>query len=409
MSVKLILKGRVFDGIESFERGVVIVDQESGLIEDVGREGDVDEPREARVITGEGQTILPGLIDAHVHFFGSRTYNLMAWVTTPEPLCVLRTVPQLRKLLMAGFTSVREMGSKGGAYLSRAVREGVVDGPEVLSCGHSLGQTGGDDDPINLPLHIAQELSYSYFADGPWECRKAVRKVIREGADFVKVYAATGSTPEPYTSPVYHLRPQLTVEELKAIVAEAHASGIKVAIHAIGDDSMKNAIEAGPDSIEHGMYLTEETAQEMKKKNIYYVPTLGVFQSAPSLRVFLEDKEKEDLLYVRRHATTDMELAREFGLKVVAGTDFGGNEEAQHGQNYTEIVAIAGTLGNKEALVSATSRAAECLGYTNNGKVKKGFQADIVVVKGNPLENIQAVAPQNVVHVLKRGKLYSNQ
>jgi imidazolonepropionase-like amidohydrolase len=404
---KLILKGRIFDGKESLERGVVVVDEENGIIIDTGREGDVDEPRDGKVITGNGQTILPGLIDAHVHFFGCKAYDLTAWVTVPETLCVLRSVAHLRKLLMSGFTNVREMGSKGGALLSRAIREGVIDGPEVLSCGRSLGQTGGDDDPTNLPLHIAQELSYSYFADGPWECRKAVRRVMRDGADFVKVYAATGTTTEPYTSPMYHLRAQLSVEELKAIVDEAHASGLKVAIHAIGEQSMMNAVEAGPDSIEHGVALTPEVAQEIKKKGIFYVPTLGVFVTSPSLSSFINNPDVPDMINVRRHVISDMKLAKEHGLKVVSGSDFGGTDEQPHGQNYIEIVSLAKYFGNKEALVSATSRAAECLGLVNNGQIRKGFQADIAVVRGNPLENIEALAPANVAHVIKHGKLFS--
>ena len=403
----LILKGTIFDGKETVERGVVIVDSEKQIIVDMGREGDVEEPRGGKVITGNGLTILPGLIDAHVHFWGCKVYDLTAWVTVPETLVALRSVADLRNLLMAGFTTVREMGTKGGAFLSRATKEGCVEGAEVLSCGRSLGQTGGDDDPTNLPLHIAHELSYSYFADGPWECRKAVRKVMRDGADFVKIYSATGTTPEDYTSPFFHLRPQFTVEELKAMVDEAHAAGLKVAIHAIGEQSMTNAIEAGPDSIEHGMALTEDTAREMKRKGIFYVPTLGVFLASPSLRSFIDNPNVADDLYVRRHVTSDMELAKEYGLKVVSGTDSGGNVGQEHGQNYFEIVSLAKYFGNKEALISATSRAAECLGRANIGQIRKGFQADIVAVRGNPLENIEALAPANVEFVLKRGRLFS--
>jgi imidazolonepropionase-like amidohydrolase len=402
----LVLKGGVFDGENYTEDGAVVVDPEKGTIVDVGNDGEVDLPRDAKVLGQPSQTILPGLIDTHLHFFGSKAYDLMAWVTAPETLVALRSVAHLRNLLMSGYTCVREMGSKGGAFLAQAVREGVIDGPEILSCGRSLGQTGGDDDPTNLPLHIAQELSYSYFADGPWECRKAVRKVVRDGADFVKVYAATGSTPEPFTASTSRLRRQFTVDELTAIVDEAHCVGLKVAGHAIGEDSMRNVVEAEVDSVEHGVCLTPEIAQEIKKRGIYYAPTLAIFITNPTLNSFIEQPDKPDMLYVRRHATTDMQIAKEYGLKVVSGSDFGGTDEQPHGQNQKEIFALAKYIGNKEALMAATSRAAECCGLSNTGRIKKGYTADIVVVKGNPLHDIQALAPANIMHVLKRGRSF---
>ena len=399
----LVIKGGIFDGRGYLENGIVVVDPEKGVIRDVGREGEVDRPRGARVVGGDRMTIIPGLIDTHLHFFASRVHNLGEWVAVPEALAVLRSVPQLRALLKSGYTTVRDMGSKGGASLSTAVREGLIEGPTLLSCARSLGQTGGDDDPTNLPLHIAQELSYSYFGDGPWELRKAVRKVLRDGADFVKVYAATGSTVDGYPSP---LRPQLTVEELRAIVDEAHRAGVKVAGHAIGEASLANVIEAGVDSIEHGMALTPELASQIKKKGIFYCPTLSIFLTEPSLASFIDDPDTQDAFYVRRHMTSDMQLAKEYELEVVSGTDFGGTDTQPHGKNYLEIASIAKYLGNKEALISATSRAAACSGLANTGQIKKGFDADIVVVNGNPLDDIEAVAPANIAAVFKKGRQF---
>jgi len=195
------------------------------------------------------------------------------------------------------------------------------------------------------------------------------------------------------------------VEELEAIVDEAHSVGLKVAGHAIGEDSMRNVVEAGVDSIEHGMAMTAEIAQEIKRKDIYYTPTLSVLLTNPSLSSFVKEVEKVDTLYVRRHVTTDMQLAKEYGLKVVCGTDFGGTNEQPHGQNYQEIVSLAKYLGNKEALIASTSRAAECCGLQNTGRIRKGFDADIVVVRGNPLNDIEALAPANIVNVIKCGRL----
>ena len=130
----LVIRGAVFDGKETLERGAVVVDQERGAILDVGREGGVDLPSGAKAIGGQGFTVFPGLVDAHLHFFGSPAYALLAWVTVPESLVVLRSVAHLRALMKAGFTAVRDMVSKGGAHLARALREGVIDGPTVLSC-----------------------------------------------------------------------------------------------------------------------------------------------------------------------------------------------------------------------------------------------------------------------------------
>lgn len=402
--VSLVIRGSIFDGEKSLGPGAVVVDQESGTITAVGKDDEVEAPRGAASVGGEGFTVLPGMIDAHMHFFGSKAYDLSAWVSVPEPTVALRSVPQLRMLLAAGFTAVRDMGSKGGALIARAVREGAIEGPTVLSCARSLGQTGGDDDPTNLPLGIAQELSYSYFCDGPWEARKAVRRVLRDGADFVKVYAATGSTVEPFDSPFFHLRPQLTIEELKALVDEAHRVGVRVAAHAIGEESISNVIEAEVDSIEHGVGLTRELAAQIKKKGIYYVPTLGVFVTNPTLGSMINDPSAPDPVLARRHVKSDMELAKEEGLEVVCGTDFGGTDEQPHGRNFLEVATLAETLGNSEALVSATSRAAKCLGLERSGMLVAGFAADVVLVKGNPLDDIGALGPEHIVTVLKNGK-----
>jgi len=404
--MSLVVRGDVFDGEEPLGLGAVVIDQAAGTITEAGKDGDADVPKGAKVIGGEGFTVLPGLIDAHVHFFGSKFYDLGAWVSVPEPMVALRSVPQLTDILAAGFTAVREMGSKGGALIAKAVREGSIDGPTVLSCGRSLGQTGGDDDPTNLPLDVAQRLSYSYFGDGPWEMRRAVRQVLRDGADFIKVYAATGSTVEPFDSPFFHLRPQLTVEELKAIVDEAHRVGIRVAAHAIGEESMASVIEAGVDSIEHGVALTPELAAQIKKKGIYYVPTLGVFITNPTLNGMINDPAASDPVLARRHVKADMKLAKEAGLDVVCGTDFGGTDQQPHGKNQVEIAALAETLGNKEALVSATSRAARCLGMERSGRIKRGFTADLVLVRGNPLDDIQVLQTEGIAAVVKGGRLF---
>ena len=389
----IVLRGSIFTGDDFIETGCVVIDQSKGVVVEVGRRGEVNEPKEARTVEVQGSTILPGLIDAHMHFFGSKRYGLLEWVTTPETLVALRSVADMRRLLNAGFTAVRDLGSKAGTYLKQAVDEGLIDGPRIVSAAKSLSQTGGDDDLPILPLDMAERLSYSYYCDGPWECRRAVRKVIRDGGELVKVYAS-GSFAQGS-----QVRRQFTVEELKAIVEEAHSAGMKVAAHAYGGDALANSIEAGVDSIEHGIGLTPELAEQIEKKRIFYVPTLSAYLTMKPTT----DQERNRL--TKEHLTKDMEIAKQFHLKVVAGSDFVGCDTEPHGENYREIVNLAKYLGNKEALIAATSRAADCLGLGKSGWIKAGYDADLVITRGNPLANPENLSPSNILHVVRKGQL----
>ena len=391
---QLVFRGRVFDGEQTVDDGIVVVDPDSGRVVDSGRRRDVAEPKSARVFAHEGATVLPGMIDAHLHFFGSSTYSLAEWVTVPEAMTALRAVRDMRKLLWAGFTAVRDLGSKAGTYISQAERENVIEGPRVFASSKSLAQTGGDDDLTILPLEISQRLSYSYYCDGPWECRRAVRLCLRDGAEVIKVYAS-GSFAQG-TKP----RVQLTVEELKAIVDEAHRVGVKVGAHAYGEIALSNVIEAGVDSIEHGIGLTAELADAAKKKGIYYVPTLSAFYAAkPSANA-----ERDAL--IKRHLTDDMRLAKEHGLKIACGSDFVGSETEPHGQNYREVVNLARSFGAGTALAAATKVGAELLGLEGGGMLRKGSRADLVMASGDPLQRPEVLAPENILCVVKGGKIY---
>ena len=391
----LVLRGSIFTGADIIERGCVIVDQSTGSIVKVGERGEVDEPAGAKVIEIRDSAVLPGLTDAHIHFFGSKKYDMAEWVTTPETLVALRSVSDARKLLRAGFTAVRDLGSKAGTYLRRAVEEGTIEGPRIVSAAKSLSQTGGDDDLTILPLHISRELSYSYFCDGPWECRKAVRKVIRDYGDLIKVYAS-GSM-----SQGTKVRRQFTIEELEAIVDEAHAVGLKVAAHAYGEEALMNSVKAGVDSIEHGIGLTRDIAREMETRGVFYIPTLSAYLAMAPTR------NEEHIRLVKKHLTEDMELAKQFHLKVVVGSDFVGCDTEPHGENYREIVSVAKYFGNKEALIATSSRAAECLGLKDSGWLREGYKADLVVVKGNPMTDVENLSPTHILYVIQNGHVHS--
>ena len=354
--------------------------------------GSVDVPRGAKKIRVEGGTILPGLIDGHVHFYSSTGQGVNDWASVPDTLAVLRGAGDLRRLLHAGFTAVRELGTKGGVHLAQAVAEGAIEGPEVVSCSRALAQTGGDDDPPAFPLRIAQELaSYTYFCDGPWECRRAVRMVARDGGKVVKFYASGAF------SRGGKVKPNFTKEETEAMVDESRRLGLKVAAHAYGEEPIGRAIDAGVDSIEHGLGLTSSLASKMKSRGIYYVPTLMAYTSPAYKNRYNE--------MVKRHLSEDMQIVREKRVEVVMGSDIVGDAPRPHGRNYEEIVEEAKFLGNREALVAATSRAAECLGLEKCGVLGSGYRADVVVVRGDPVEDIRTLAPENIVHVIKSGNV----
>lgn len=393
MTDQFVFKGRVFDGLEMHENSTVTVDSKRGIISGFDS---INPPRDAKVISGEDLTLLPGLIDAHVHFFGvTKGEGLIQWATVPDSLAVLRSVKDLKSLLYSGFTSVRELGTKSGAILAQAAEEGAFESPRIISCSRALAQTGGDDDPSSLPLELAQELaSYSYFCNGPWDCRKAVRKVVRDGGRVVKIYASGGFAQGG------KVRLQFTIDEIKAIVDEAHRSGLKVAAHAYGEEALTNVIEGEVDSIEHGLGLTPNIAKIIASKGIYYVPTIVTYMKLKSFSSPAREK------MVNAHLTEDLKIAKDNNVKVVNGSDIVGDEGRPHGRNYEEIVEEAKYLGNQEALIAATSRAAECLDVENLGMVREGNIADLIVVKGNPLENIQRLAPENVLHVVKNGIIY---
>lgn len=394
MAMKTIVKGRVFDGEKVIEKGAVVFDNDTGIIDAVGEQGEVEEPKDADVVDAANHTITPGFIDVHMHFFGSKTLDLPEWNVTPEATVAIRSVVDMWNLLSAGFTTVRDLGSKVGTYLSKAERAGEIKGPRVIAAAKSLAQTGGNDDYKLLPIHMAHELSYSYYCDSPWECRKAVRLCMRDGAEAIKVYASGTMSQSG------QWKPHLTVEELRAIADEAHRAYVKVTAHAYGEQALKNVVEAGIDSIEHGLELTEETAKLIKKAGIYYIPTLSVY----SIHKAEAGSAREKI--VARHLDEEMVIARNNGLSIAAGTDFVGAVASPHGQNYMEMKLLSKHFGNLEALKAGTSGAAECLGLPNVGRLKKGNVADLVVLKGNPLEDIEATSPEHVVHVFHDGKKF---
>ncbi|HLH85746.1 MAG TPA: amidohydrolase family protein [Thermoplasmataceae archaeon] len=391
----MLLQGRIFDGESFIENGEVQIDENSENIEFVNERRSKISRVEDKKLSDE-ITIMPALIDAHIHFFGTKNYSLLDWVLTPDVMLTINSVNDARKLIDSGFTTVRALGDKVSLDMSKAEKLGLLIGPRIISAGYSLACTGGNDDPKSLPLEIAKKVSYSYYCDGPWECRKAVRTNLRNGAEVIKAYASTSFVGGGI------IRPELTEEELAAIAEESHHAKIKAAVHAYGSEALNNSIEAGFDSIEHGLGLTEDIAEEIKKRGIFYVPTLAVYKRKR------EDKNSVRDEMIRRHIEKEMEIAGRVRLKIAAGTDYVGSLNEPHGQNYLEVKFLSETLGNIEALKSATSRAADCLGLSRIGTIAPGKEADLILVRGDPGRSISALSPDNILMVIKRGRVVKN-
>ena len=399
MTENLRFRGRLFDGERLIESAEIVVDKDSGRFLSVEESKNKSEMVDGKEPKTQGITFLPGLIDAHIHFMGTGTHSITDWYLTSDVIITINSVNDARNLLMAGFTAVRTLGDKVSADMSKAEKMGILLAPRIISAHYSLAITGGDDDmkQLNseLPVDCAQRLSYSYFCDGPWECRKAVRLNLRKGAEVIKIYSSSSFVGGG------KIRDEFTVEEIKAIAEEAHRVGLKVASHAYGESAILNSAEGGADTIEHGLGLTESSAEVLSKKKLYYVPTLAAYAIRRG-----EDKYRDE--WIERHFNKEVKIAFDAGVKIVAGTDYVGESKAPHGQNYKEIVYLSQIIGSIEALKAATSNAAEALGFSDRGRVKSGYIADLIAVKGNPLENPELLNPDNVLFVMKNGKIIKN-
>jgi imidazolonepropionase-like amidohydrolase len=392
------VNGTVFVGDGSvLEHATVFVEDER--IAKV-TQGDVKVPRQARTIPLDGQTILPGFIDCHVHFCSDASPDpITALMREPPPIATLKAAGFARQTLIAGITSVRDMGGGHGIDLSirDAIRSGLIVGPRMLVSGKLICMTGGQAWPMGRE------------ADGPFEVRKAAREQIKAGADIVKLMA-TGGVLTPGVQPGSE---QYTEEELRAGIEEAHKSGKKSAAHAQGTQGILNALRAGIDSIEHGIYLNEETISLMVKRGVPLIPTLSAMLQIESkgTEAGIPAFAVEKTLRVKPFHLKSVAMAREAGVQVALGTD-AGTPFNLHGENLGELKHLV-DLGYSpmEALQSGTRIAAQVLGLEKElGTIEKGKLADLVVVEGNPLDDIGILLkPERVRVVMRGGRIFKEE
>jgi imidazolonepropionase-like amidohydrolase len=392
--------GRVFDGT-SVRDGLVVVVRD-GKLADVGV--GIPPAEGATVVDLTGLTLLPGLIDAHTHIaLHPGSYDDQILRETPELRAIHATVGA-RATLEAGITTIRDLGNEGAGFADVALRDaiakGVVPGPRILAAIQPVSASGsyglvGFSPYLKLP-------PIAYEADGPAEVRRRVRDLVHHGADVLKVYMESYEKRATRSDVLSGAR-TYSDEELRAAVDEAHAAGLRVAAHTYSDENARRAVEAGVDSIEHGLYLSEATFRRMAERGVAYVPTLLVYElwrdgvifpaSSPETRAKLGRTVEEHTAAFRRALKTP--------VRVVMGSD----TFEKPGSNSQEIAAmVRNGMSPLEALRSSTARAAELLGLGRTvGVIEKGAAADLVAVAGDPLADISAVT--RPVVVIKDGRI----
>ena len=353
--------------------------------------------------------VMPGLIDMHVHIITETSPDRFRRRFTDDPGdYAFRSVPYAERTLLAGFTTVRDLGTT--ANLAQAMRdaidEGAIVGPRIFTAGKSLATTGGHADPsngVNARLRGnpgPTEGVVNSVSDG----KKAVRQRYKEGADLIKITATGGVLSEAKSGE----NPQFTVEEIEAIVATARDYGFKVAAHAHGTEGMRRAVLGGVDSIEHGTYMDEEVMRLMKRRGTWFVPTIAA-------GMFVAEKAKIDGYFselVRPKAAAigpviaaTFAQAYKAGVKIAFGTDTG---VPPHGDNWKEFgYMVAGGMPHIEALTAATRNAAELLGQNESlGAIEAGKLADIVAFPRSPLLDISVMG--EVQFVMKGGQVFKH-
>ena len=362
-------------------------------------------PANARVIDLGDATLLPGFIDAHVHlgdeiqkdFYRGFYDSQLRFPVEQSHYAAMYA----KRTLQAGFTTVRNVGAEDfiDIGLRNAINAGVIPGPRMITAAHTIGSTGGHCDNRPFPPELIKPSGpIQGVCNGPEECRAAVRYQMKWGADVIKICASGGVLSESDPVDV----PQLTPDELSAIMTEAHSWKRKVAAHAHGDVAARLAVEAGVDSIEHGSFLTDATLQLMKQKGVYLVPTrLAVYwieQQAYSYPPVIAAKAR-----AAAAAHGDMfKRALKIGVPIAFGTDSG---VSPHGMNAKEF-ALLTELGMQPAaaLLAGTRESAKLLGVDAEvGTLEAGKFADVVAVRGNVLEHIAAT--EQPVFVMKHGSI----
>ena len=398
-SQTLLKPDRVFDGNSIHEGWVVLV--KGNKIIEVGSSSSVKIPKGTKEIVLNGKTLMPGLIEGHSHVL-LHPYSETVWndqVLKESPVeRSIRATNHVRNSLLAGVTTMRDLGAEGAGYsdvyIKKTIDEGIIIGPRLLVAGPAVVATGaygpkGFHDGVKVPLG-AEEASGN-------DVIKTVRRQLGNGADFIKIYADYRWKPGSVSQPTF------TLNEIKLMVEVAESAGSYVVAHASTPEGMRRAILGGVETIEHGDGGTAEIFKLMKDNGVGFCATIAAGDAITQYNGWEKGKEPEPARIQQKRKS--FKLALDSGVDIIFGGDVG---VFTHGENYRELeLMVEYGMDPLKTLQSATSLNARIFHLENLGNVKKGFLADLIAVDGNPTKDIKAM--QNVLFVMKDGVIYKNQ
>lgn len=408
--ITAIIGGLLIDGIgeEPIEDSILIIEDKK--ITEVGPRDEHSVPDTASTIDATGKTVMPGLIDAHVHFNGSRNHTFAERILPTPGLRLLRAAEDAYDALQAGFTTMRCMHGAQALDLKKGIEEGTIRGPRIRAAGHALSQTFGHGDPHYFDIEYAKMLEPT-IADGVDECIKAARWTLRKGSDFLKVSVSGGvmSQKDPPKATQY------TVEELKAISQEAKNALTYCAAHAHGVQGILNALEANFKTIEHGTFADDECREQMLRKDAILLPTFSISHQiinyGQDYGVVPWAIEKGKLAH--KESLGNYRKAYEAGVKIAMGTDFSTAPLLKIGNNAMELKLMEKNIGMTpmEVIIAATKTAAEaCAVDKITGTLEPGKMADIVVVEKNPLDDLSILENKEAIRmVMKEGVMEADR
>lgn len=401
-NVIMFKNGRIIDGynVNPINNGLVVVKDEKIVYCGETNEKILQKYENKNIIDLKNKTIIPGMIDAHIHLTleGESSY-LESLIMEDAKLAVLKGAKRAKETLNAGITTVRCLGEKGqiDVYIKQAINEGVIEGPNILSSGKAITITGGHGDMFPGDISID---GIATIVDGENEVRKATRKQLKLGVDCIKLMATGGGM-----SPGDATISQLTVKEMRVAIEEAEKYGKLTAAHAIGEEGIINALEAGVRTLEHGTYINNKGIQLMKDRGTFLVPTLSAFKTIKyGKEGGVPEYHLKKVQAFKDAHMINLRKALDAGIQIITGTD-AGTPFNYHGDNAYELECLVEVgMSSMEAIHAATSVAAKALNLELKGKIKKDYIADLVIVDGNPLNDI-TLLQRNINRVYKEGKL----